>query len=698
MSAVSLPSVRRRRASAHAASPRLTTTQIRWLGALILLAQLPQAPHLPLWIAAFGMLLVGLRFALMRRDRLRPDAPPARIPSWTLVIFAVVAALFVRASYGYLLGRDPSVAFLFILVGIKFLETRTVRDGTLLVALASFLLVTPFFRSQSPAAALVALPALLVLGATLDALARAPGSPFARTPAQALRRTGRMILQGIPIAAVLFVLFPRVSAPLWGMPADAGAQTGLSDSMAPGSISELSLSDAVAFRVDFDGVLPPPNPVRYWRGPVLSRFDGREWTMVARPGGGTLARATPSRLSYTVTLEPHGKPWLFALDLPASLPRPVGDDAGDRPDGYAFLTRDQQLIARASVSQVLRYTQLSVLRTSYPADGDEGREFLRLPPRSNPRTLALGRELRAKHGDDDAAVVAAGLDWLRSQPFVYTLTPPLLDHDPVDMFLFETHRGFCEHFAGGFAVLMRAAGVPARIVTGYQGGEVNPRGLYLIVRQSDAHAWAEVLVNGEWRRVDPTAVVAPLRIELGLSRAVGADEPVPLFARLDGGWLKGAQLAFDAMNHAWRRNLVGFDRQRQRELWRELTIDRYAGWQIAAIAGGLGLAWAGAVLVLTGLARAKREREQALWLEACTRLARAGLPRLPHEGPIAYAARASRRWPQFAIAFAAIAESYAALRYGPPPARPGERDALVATLGRAVDVLPAPAQLRSAAA
>jgi len=685
----------RRRARSRDASPRLTATQIRWLGALLLLAQLPQAPHLPLWIAAFGMLLVGLRFALLRRDRLRPDAPPARIPSWTLVIFAVLAALFVRASYGYLLGRDPSVAFLFILVGIKFLETRTVRDGTLLVALASFLLVTPYFRSQSPAAALVALPALLVLGATLDALARSPASALARTPSQALRRTGRMILQGIPIAAVMFVLFPRVAAPLWGMPADAGAQTGLSDSMAPGSISELSLSDAVAFRVDFDGVVPPA-PQRYWRGPVLGRFDGREWSMVARPGNGTLARVTPTRITYAVTLEPHGKPWLLALDFPASLPRPVGEDADERPDGYAFVTRDQQLIARTSVSQVLRYAQVSVLRTSYPADEDEGRDFLRLPSRVNPRTLALGRELRAKHVDD-AAVVAAGLDWLRSKPFVYTLTPPLLDHDPVDMFLFDTQRGFCEHYAGAFAALMRAAGVPSRVVTGYQGGELNPHGLYLIVRQSDAHAWTEVLVDGQWRRIDPTAVVAPSRIEMGMSRALGADEPVPLFARLDGGWLKGAQLTFDAMNHAWRRNLVGFDRQRQRELWRELTIDRFAGWQIAAIAGGLGLAWAGIVLALSGLARAKREREQALWLEACTRLSRAGLPRLPHEGPIAYASRASRRWPQFAIAFAAIAESYAALRYGPPPARPGERDALIATLARAVDVLPAPAQLRSAA-
>jgi len=681
----------------RAASPQLDATQIHWLGALIVCAQLPQAPHMPLWVAAFGLLLVGLRFALLRRDRQRPETPPARIPSWTLVLFAIASALAVRASFGYLLGRDPSVAFLFILVGIKFLETRTVRDGTLLVALASFLLVTPFFRSQSPFAAFAALPALLVLGAALDALARAPGAVVVRRPAAALRRTGVLILQGIPIAALLFVLFPRIGGPLWGVPADAGAKTGLSDTMAPGTISELSLSDAVAFRVDFDGPLPPPRQ-RYWRGPVLSRFDGREWSVVARPGAGTLARWRAGGIAYSVTLEPHGKPWLFALDLPASLPRPAADDAAAPAAAYAVLTRDQQLIARTAVTQVIRYEQLSVLSDAFPpVDQDDGPDALRLPPRSNPRTVALAQELRARHADD-RALVAAALAWFHDEPFVYTLTPPLLDRDPVDGFLFDTRRGFCEHYAGAFAVLMRAAGIPARVVTGYQGGEINPRGGYLIVRQSDAHAWTEVLVDGAWRRVDPTAAVAPSRIETGLSRAVAADEPVPLFARLDAGWLKNAQFAFDALNHSWRRDVVGFNRDRQRELWRDLTLDRYAAWQVAAIAGALLLAWAGITLALTGFARTRRERAQALWSEACSRLERAGLPRMPHEGPIAYAARASRRWPQFAIAFSAIAESYAALRYGPPPARPGEREALVATLARAVEVLPGAAQLRAAGA
>ncbi|CAG1003236.1 Protein-glutamine gamma-glutamyltransferase [Burkholderiales bacterium] len=692
------PAARRGRRRARTSSPPLSATQIRWLGALLVCAQLPQAPHLPLWVAAFGLLLVGLRLALLRRDRARPDAPPARIPSWTLVLFAIAAALAVRASYGYLLGRDPSVAFLYILVGIKFLETRTVRDGSLLVALASFLLVTPFFTSQSPLSALAVLPALLVLGATLDVLARPPGHASERRPPQALARAGALVLQGIPIAALLFVLFPRIGAPLWGVPGETGAQTGLSDTMAPGTISELSLSDAVAFRVDFDA--PPPPPVqRYWRGPVLSRFDGQAWSLMPRPGTGNLTPWSAGGVSYEVTLEPHGKPWLFALDLPASLPRPAGDDAPASADaGFAFLARDQQLIARTPVTQVIRYAQRSMLRDAYPqADAEEAREYLRLPLRGNPRTTEFARELRARHAGD-RELVGAILAWFRAEAFVYTLTPPLLDRDPVDAFLFDTRRGFCEHYASAFVVMMRAAGIPARVVTGYQGGEVNPRGGYLIVRQSDAHAWAEVIVDGAWQRVDPTGAVAPSRIEIGLSQAVAAGEPVPLFARLDAGWIKNVQLAFDALNHEWRRNVVGFNRDRQRELWRDLSIDRYAGWQIAALAGALALAWAGVTLALAGFAQARRERAQALWGEACLRLERAGLPRMPHEGPIAYAARASRRWPQFAIAFSAIAESYAALHYGPPPARPGEHEALVATLARAVDVLPGAAQLRATAA
>ena len=239
-------------------APALSPAQIRWLGVLLLASQLPQLPFVPLWVAGFGATLVVLRLALLARDRRRPDTPPARIPALALAVFALLTAAAIRVSFGYFVGREPCVSFLFVLVGIKYLEAKSARDATLLVCLASFLLVTPFFYSQSPFSALAGLPALFVLGATLQVLAHPPGAPPPPWRV-AVRRAGLLMLQGIPLAALLFVLFPRLAGPLWGLPNDTMAQTGLSDRMAPGFISELSLSDAIAFRVDFEGPVPPPS-------------------------------------------------------------------------------------------------------------------------------------------------------------------------------------------------------------------------------------------------------------------------------------------------------------------------------------------------------------------------------------------------------------------------------------------------------
>jgi protein-glutamine gamma-glutamyltransferase len=681
------PRLRPRQPAAVLAPP-----QIRWLGAMLIAAQLPQAPYLPLWIATFGLVLVALRLWLTHRDGARPTAAPARIPSWTLVLFALATAWFVRLSYdGHLAGREPSVAFLFILVGIKFLESRTRRDGMLLVCLASFLLITPFLTSQSPFAALMALPALVVLAGALAALDRdADAMPPWRAT---LQRSGLMLLQGLPLAALLFFLFPRLAAPLWGLPQDYAAQSGLSDTMSPGMISELSLSDAVAFRVDFDG--PPPPPARrYWRGPVLTRFDGRTWSALPQRGAGALAVAGATTYRYTVTLEPSNKPWLFALEELSQMPQLAGGFDDDARGGFVMLTPDRQLITRGAVAQVLRYTAASVPGARANAASAFDVRLASQSARGNPRTRELARRLRAEH-PQDRDYIAAVLAMFRDEGFVYTLTPPLLPSDPVDMFLFDERRGFCEHFASAFTVLLRDAGIPARVVTGYQGGEINPRGGYMIVRQSDAHAWSEALVDGAWQRFDPTAAVAPSRIERGIAGALPDSEPLPRFARLSGGWLKNMQLALDALNYAWRRDVIGFNSARQRELWRAFDIGaRSAPWVMGAAVAAIG-AWGALLIALMAWRRRHGERAIALWRAACARLAAAGLPRLAWEGPLDYAARASARWPQFAIAFTAIAGSYAALRYGNAARRPAERDALVATLARAVDVLPPATALRA---
>ncbi len=702
MSALAATIGGRGRARGSRAAPRklLSPAQVTWLGAMLLIVQLPQMLFVPVWVAGFGTMLVVVRLALLRRDRARPDATPARIPSWALALFAIATGVALKTSFGYLLGRDPCVAFLFVLVGIKYLETRTPRDGSLLVCLASFLVLTTFFYSQSVLAGAMALPALLALGATLQVLAQPSLRRLPLTKARGpVLQAAKLFAQGIPLAALLFVLFPRLTGPLWGLPLDTTARSGLSQRMAPGMISELSLSDAVAFRVDFDGAVPPKRE-RYWRGPVLSRFDGREWTSGEIRPGGTVAPAGGRRYSYVVTLEPHDQRGLFALELPSQLPSIASGDGSESIAMVGTLTRDKQLLTGAPVRDAIRYRIVSQVTDAYPADPDsladdiaENTALSRASTRENLRTRALALDLRSQH-PDDAGYILAVMEWLRAQPFHYTLSPsPLPERSQIDAFLFDTQRGFCEHFASAFVVLLRAAGVPARVVTGYQGGEMNPNGDYLIVRQSDAHAWAEALVDGRWRRFDPTGVVAPSRIDIGLGAALPAGERVPLLARLDSGWIGGIELAWDAFNHDWRRHVVGFNYEQQRALWRELRIDAFAGWQIVMIVGAAAALWGVALLGWLTYRKRRQDRARWLWDAMCDRLARAGLPREIHEGPLAYAARASSRWPDYAVAFQMIGNAYASLRYGAVPAR--RRDAAVARLARAIDVLPAPAALRA---
>jgi transglutaminase-like putative cysteine protease len=401
---------------------------------------------------------------------------------------------------------------------------------------------------------------------------------------------------------------------------------------------------------------------------------------------GRVPRPGPGRpLSYTVTLEPNDRPWLFALELASSLPRPMDDADSHLRMGseLALMTQDRQLLTRGPVVQAVRYEQISVLRDSFPASENEREQNLRLPA-SDPRTHAFGRQLRSRVASD-AAFASELLRWFHDEPFVYTLTPPLLESDPIDAFLFDTRRGFCEHYASAFVVLMRAAGIPARAVTGYQGGEINPNGGYMIVRQSDAHAWAEAMIGGQWIRYDPTAAVAPSRIESGLGAALPSNEPVPYLARVEFTWLKSMRLHWDAVNYQWQRGVVGFNTSRQREFLRDVGLDADRPWQaIAVIALGV-LLWG---VVILGLARARRAQEDpgsALWQKFCARLARAGMVRAPAEGPLAFAERAAVRWPRSAARFKGIADDYARLRYGRDDVN---REPIVARLRQSLAGLP----------
>jgi transglutaminase-like putative cysteine protease len=412
--------------------------------------------------------------------------------------------------------------------------------------------------------------------------------------------------------------------------------------MEPGAISELSLSDEIAFRVEFgDKARIPPNASRYWRGPVLSQFDGRVWRTTARPGAGAVVAAGGPPVEYLVTLEPHHQRWLFALDLPAALP--ASDNGG--PLHGAFLTREQQLL-------------------SVPLVAELGR-LLRLPGRGNPQSRAFAVDERRLAGNDSAYVQAV-LRRFNRDTYRYTLSPAEVGTDAVDDFLFKTKSGFCEHYAGAFALLMRAAGIPARVVTGYLGGEINPASGTMVIRQSDAHAWTEVWIDGLWRRVDPTAAVSPERVERGLSAAMPPGERVPFLSRAEWSWLRAVQWRWDAVNHNWQKWVIGFNHDRQQSLFSELGWPKPEPWQIAGLIMGAFAAWGLGYLAWWQWRQRIRTGDplERTWLAINRRLARAGLPRGAAEGPIAYGERLCTRWPQHAALWRELAGSYALARYG----------------------------------
>ncbi|MGH8187081.1 MAG: transglutaminaseTgpA domain-containing protein, partial [Steroidobacteraceae bacterium] len=430
---------------------------------------LPHAPHLRRWIVLLAISTAALRLIIELK---RWELPP----KWLRNVAAFLALLGVVLAYRTINGIEAGTALLVVMAGMKILETRTVRDLTTLVFLGYFALFAAFLYDQS----MLRLPYMLVSAWLLTAtLMRIHQSAAAMPLREAFGMTGKMFVQALPLAVFLFLLFPRLPGQFWAVPARGQATSGLSEEMSPGDVSELTLSGALAFRVRFEGNLPPPAQ-RYWRGPVLHDFDGRTWRL---PNRWFVAQEVTTRgptYRYELMLEPHQRRWIFALDV-----------ATDWPRRRASRTADLQLVAPPDrpISTLTSYTLES--STAFQVAGRlpllMQRSDTALPDERNPRTLALARELRAQTGSD-AEFVSAVLTKFRREEYIYTLEPPRLQANAVDDFLFNTRQGFCEHFASAFTVLARAAGIPARVVTGYQGGEYNPMSGYLVVRQSDAHA------------------------------------------------------------------------------------------------------------------------------------------------------------------------------------------------------------------
>ena len=627
-------------------TPLLTLRQTLWLTAALVMVAAPHAERLPWWLTLLVATLVAWRLYLAR----------ARLPLphrgfLLLIVLASTAAVYLH--YGTIFGRDAGVALLVVMLTLKVLEMRTVRDGMLLIFLAYFLVITNFLYSQTIPTALYMLVCVWVITASMI------GVQYAHPPRNSvhqLRTAGALLAQSVPLMLVLFVLFPRVQGPLWGLPADANRGTsGLSETMSPGSLSSLTLSEAVAFRAVFKSRTPPANRL-YWRGPVLWDFDGRTWH-AARPDVASPQFDTHYfPIEYAVTVEPHGKTWLFALDLPGMVPP------------RAAATSDLQLISRRPVTARVRYDMLSFLDYVYGRDEDRAtlERALALPPGYNPRTLAYAKALRAQHRDDRELVKAA-LAMFNREGYTYTLAPPLLGEHSVDDFLFRAKSGFCEHYSSAFAVLMRAAGIPARVVTGYLGGEVNPIGEYMIVRQADAHAWTEIWSpDTGWTRVDPTAAVSPARVEQGLTAAVGDTSALPLFMRGDYPWLRELRLTWDSLANTWNQWVLGYTMERQRALLTRAGLDD-ATWRTLAL---LLLAGTGVITLVLAFFTLRRLRVRVrdpvarAYLAFCAKLSQRGIARAAGEGPLAFAERVSRLRPDLEPLVRRFIGLYVDLRYG----------------------------------
>lgn len=623
--------------------------RLGWTAAALSVSVAPHLPRMPAWVSLLTLACIGWRMLAAVRGWKAP---------WQLLrlLMAVAGFIAVVGTYGTVNGIEAGSALLVVMMDMKLLETWRRRDYQVLMFISYFLIMAQLLYEPS----MWTLPFMIVavwLSTTtlMQTVRQGPSIPAPR----AARMVASMLLLSLPLMLILFLLFPRVPGPFWAMPTRGGGISGLDDVMTPGSVNALSLSDAVAFRASFDGPVPPAIE-RYWRGPVLHVFDGASWREPgSRPWRPLEVPRSGPQLRYQVTLEPSSRPWLLALDYP-----------GEWSLSGAYLSSDYQLLARRPIEQLTGYSVVSYPDALAGAAISEREKAmnLSLPAERNPRALALAATLRDQHsGDGD--YVQAVLDRFTLEPYVYTLRPPALrGSDPVDAFLFDTRRGFCEHFASAFAVLMRAGGIPARVVTGYQGGELNPLNNRMTVRQSDAHAWTEVwLARAGWVRVDPTAAVAPYRIERSLADALPDSDLVPGRFMRSLPLLVMLQQRWDALDSAWNEWVLAYGPDRQIALLRSLGFGNPDWRSLTAVLG------VSVIVLLAGVAAwtawryrpPARDQVQRLYRRYLERLARRGVQRAPWEGPLVLADRAERALPAYAGAIRSITRSYVRLRYEP---------------------------------
>jgi transglutaminase-like putative cysteine protease len=626
---------------------------IYWVIVTLVIALLPQlstmAPHL------IPITLFPVAWRLMAEVRgWKPLNIVLRIGITAVTSWALVM------TYGSLIGRRAAVSLLSLMLALKLLETFKVRDARIVASLSLFLCATQFLFSQGMLMVVYGAASLITALVSLALLHRAEAfKPVGEAPVSGmnmfseLKFSARLLALAMPVALALFLLFPRWGSPLWGVPEQAlDSKTGLSDSMTPGSIQDLFMDDSPAFRAEFHSVIPARSQL-YWRGPVFTHFNGETWSVdfySRNIPAESKAEISTSPWHYTVQLEPTERHSYFALDYPALVPPGVS------------LTMDYQLYSRRSVTSLKSYEMLSnpAFTDSPTLKSTLRSAVLALPAGFNPRTRELMQEWRSEVSDERELVQRA-LQHFFTEEFHYTLNPPLLSNDTVDEFLFETRRGFCEHYASTFTVMMRMAGIPARVVTGYQGGWYSEIGNYVLVRQSDAHAWSEVwLEDSGWTRVDPTAAVAPSRIERNALEALGGRRHA-----LDFAWLRGFRNGIDLLERVWNDWVIRFDSGLQSNLLQAFGIDRLGARELVIILTVLvGLLTAiMAPLILRMRRGTRKDRVGKAWIRFRKRLESAGAELSHSMGPRELADSAAGQITEKSAEIHDIADQYTRLRY-----------------------------------
>jgi len=637
----------------------------------------PHALRLPPWVLLVYVVAVVWRI-LVYRGRWSFPGRSVKL----ILIFSSFIGVYV--SYGTLVGLEPMVALLLTAFAFKLIELSRRNDAYVLLFLGYFVCITEFLFSQDLLITLYSMLNVVLVTTALVALHQPGEHQFNRG---SIRLAGVMLAQALPLMVVIFFLFPRID-PLWTVPVNNHmAKTGMSDFMKPGDVAKLSQSADVALRVKFDGDIPPVSAL-YWRGLVFSRMQQGAWSALdyydvpvkqQRPRE---MRTSGDALEYTVIMEPSWQNWLYGLHYARATTAGVRHTADYRLSTLSPLETEYMYRVR-SWTQAQAEPGLSQWRREIET---------RLPPGSNPRTRQLAQEMKAST-ETDQQFIDAVLNKFSTQDYVYTLQPGSLSElHAMDEFLFESRRGFCEHYASAFTVMMRAAGVPARVVAGYLGGEINPVNRTVIVHQFDAHAWAEVWLQGQgWVRVDPTAAVSPERIEWGLEAAMQAEgsflseAPLSALRYRNIPFLNLLRLRYDALTYRWQSWIVGFNSERQFNLLRDI----FGNINTQVIATVLLGSW---VLVLVPVSislfrkRATRQvsRPDKFYLKFCERLARLGLVRSAGETPGQFFLRAEAALPAYAGQMRDITSLYNQLAYAGTADGEGADAGTLDTFSRAV--------------